>query len=188
MLDRRYTFPMKLTTIDRLLHSILFLLFGALSVYGQTMNANPSCPVTPPEETDGYVYLHYGTCAIVVAEDHSQSPEVNYVLTRAVHVMHIEGWIGTSSGSVIEIGNRLTILTPRGQKRRFEIQFDKHQDVTGNKNDHWNLNLYLPAGTVLNINRSSGGCASQVPCEIDFMWWLQDDIAAPSEGSHEMHR
>jgi hypothetical protein len=83
----------------------------------------------------------------------------------------LDVWIGTQSGAVFESDSRLQIVLPDGTFYEFKAQYDKHQDVVGDVQRSFPVNLSLPAGTMLTLYHSQQGVIScPQGCGFDTTW------------------
>lgn len=94
-------------------------------------------------------------------------------LTTPRHVVSLDAWIGTSGGSQIETNSYLQIVYPDASFRQYLLQFDKHQDVVGDVQRLFPVDLKLPAGTQLIVYHSASECATANGCGYDTIWSLQ---------------
>jgi hypothetical protein len=92
-----------------------------------------------------------------------------------MHVRMLDVWIGTQTGALFESDSRLQIIFPDGSWREFKAQYDKHQDVVGDVQRSFDVDLTLPAGTTLVVYHTEQGVIScpQQGCGYDATWSVQ---------------
>jgi hypothetical protein len=105
--------------------------------------------------------------------------EGTYQIQNAIAVSEITTWIGTSQNSVEETAGEITLEVPTGIAGVYKTvaiitnQKDKHQDVEGERIEHFSNGVYhLPAGSRIHFYMNMGvinpatncplGCAVQL--------------------------
>lgn len=90
--------------------------------------------------------VQYGPCTIM--GDGAARSEDSYTLRNSATVCEAHSWLGTLTGSKIEVGFEWLFIAPDG-RYLFSVpnQYDKHQDVVGS---HWS--------NVVNFRTSNGSC------------------------------
>jgi hypothetical protein len=92
-------------------------------------------------------------------------------LSQPLHIVMLDGWIGTQSGQIFESDSRLQIVWPSGDWREYLIQYDKHTDAHGEKQRSFTVDLNLPVGTSLTVYHSQQGVIScPQGCGYDTTW------------------
>lgn len=96
-------------------------------------------------------------------------------LPFAMHVSHLDTWIGTQSSAVFESDSRLQIILPDGTfLGEWKAQFDKHQDVVGDLQRNFTVSMDLPQGTTLIVYSTGAGIIScPSGCGFDTTWSLE---------------
>lgn len=123
---------------------------------GPHLNGAPVC--TPerfydgPEETENYVELATDACVLGPTEEASITLQFDHVFQR----MNLQ--MGSNTGSELE-WDFCVIIAPPPENRstwiRECLQYDKHQDVSGNRAQPYlyPVGLHLPAGTKITVWR-----------------------------------
>lgn len=125
----------------------------------------------------GALTINWGPCDVSATGNKpvGMSASLSYTLQHSIAARVLDAWIGTLSGSRIEVGYYLKITTPDGKQGLFLNQLDKHQDVIGNSAPHqWNLPFDLPAGTRFDIGLAVGVANPETdcPCGVHAQWFL----------------
>lgn len=122
------------------------------------------CQVMPyeavfyPMPSSMYVLIKMGPCGV------GGNQFGTYTLTAPLHLQSIHCWIGTSANARFETVSNLQIWI-KDQAGVWHMmfddlcEFDKHQDIVGNK-DHviiFPSPLLIPAGAIINTYRYFGG-------------------------------
>lgn len=171
---------LKAFTAILLLFSI-FLLNSCGSSQPRVHAANPPA-FTPPhveqicptgciamQGSPDFLELRFGPTVLDVQNGFSTS------LPFAMHVSHLDAWIGTSSGAVFESDSRLQVILPDGTFiGEWKAQYDKHQDIVGDLQRNFTVNMDLPQGTTLIVYSTGAGvltCPSG--CGFDTTWSME---------------
>lgn len=78
---------------------------------------------------------------------------ITYKLPYDFKLKRLDSWVGTGLGSRMETGGWFQYQKPDGHKAQFLLEFDKHQDVNGEKQREWVFAtpIALPAGTIITV-------------------------------------
>lgn len=110
-----------------------------------------------PTETPDYLQFASHACLITTAGDGTPAQDVKetYTLKFAHTVQAADIQMGSNTGSEFEWAFWVDFALPNGRGFSLFNQYDKHQDVTGNRHE-WRpfpVPLVLPAGTTITIRR-----------------------------------
>jgi hypothetical protein len=102
-----------------------------------------------PIETPDYLQFASQACIITVPVQESYTLKFDHTVQAADMQM------GSNTGSNLEWAFWVDFATPAGRQFSLFMQYDKHQDVAGNKHEWRPLPspLKLPAGTTVTIRR-----------------------------------
>lgn len=115
----------------------------------------------PIENAD---YLQFASQACVITANVNES----YTLKFSHNVQAADMQMGSNTGSNLEWAFWVDFNLPSGRSFSLFNQYDKHQDVSGNRHE-WRpfpVPIHLPAGTVVTIRRPalpSGYCTKPGP-------------------------
>jgi len=147
-----------------------------------TLSLNCPAAVTMIDKP-GVLKVGWGPCNYTTTGTNPISAEDSSVVTlsRPINAKFIESWIGTNARSMEEVGIELTVDLPDGQQRYFPDEFDKDSTAIAGQQWHkWQINLNLPAGTVLRLHSTSGVTNPSTDCPLgcaqNVVWLLEDGI------------
>lgn len=112
------------------------------------------------ETQDSLWFTTRQACNIETEQDET------YILQFSHDVQTVIIQMGSNAGSLFEWDVILTVTRPDGRSIVIQQQYDKHQDISGNKQVAYAVNWRLPAGTQINIHRrsqASGACVRSGP-------------------------
>lgn len=100
-----------------------------------------------PTETPDYLQL--ATQACLISEDVREP----YTLQYDHEVQAVDLEMGSNTGSELEWAFWVDFKLPDGRSFSLFNQYDKHQDVVGNRHEWRVFHAHLPAGTEITIRR-----------------------------------
>jgi hypothetical protein len=145
--------------------TLLLLTLSALLLFGTCCGSRSTVQAATPFQTtaactterfyEGLIetadYLQFASQACLISQDVSES----YTLKFAHTVQAADLETGSNTGSNFEWAFWVEFQLPNSRMFKLFSQYDKHQDVAGNRHD-WRtfpVPITLPAGTVVTIRR-----------------------------------